>query len=287
MRRLPGLVIYWTTSSPRTIRRTRELLSDGNDNLLFQCGSGGRQVEHLGREIFVGPGAGMVFSCAEPRSLRVDSDYRTVSLSVPRSALGSRLRDADGCIARPLSSNSPAQQLLLGYLELLGNEASASTPELRDAAMNHVYDLLAILLGATREAAELARKRGVPAARLHAIKKCIRERLAEGAVSVASIAAAHRLTPRYIQMLFDSEGTSFTEFVRDERLVRAQRMLSGPRYAGWKIADIAFACGFGDVSYFNRSFKARFGVSPSGARNSGDPEREPTTPAPALRQNTP
>src|SRR6185437_7878597 len=155
MQRLPGLVIYWTTSSPRHIRRTRELLSDGNDNLLFQCGSGARQVEHLGRELFVGPGAGIVFSCSETRSLRVDSDYRTVSLSIPRSALGFRLRDTDGCVARPLPANSSAQNLLLGYLALLQNESSTATPELRDAAVNHVYDLLAIMLGATRDAAEI------------------------------------------------------------------------------------------------------------------------------------
>jgi AraC-like DNA-binding protein len=269
MRRLPGLVIYWTTSSPRTIRRTRELLSDGNDNLLFQCGSGARQVEHLGREVFVGPGAGIVFSCAETRTLRVDSDYQTVSLSVPRSALGFRLQDADACVARPLPRESPAQQLLLGYLELLRNESSTSTLELREAAVHHIHDLLAISLGATRDAAEIAKKRGVRAARLHTIKSWIRERLVEENLSISSIAAAHRLTPRYVQMLFDSEGTTFTEFVRDERLARAYRILLSPRSGERKIADIALACGFGDISTFNRRFRARFGASPSDIRSPG------------------
>src|SRR5262249_38336688 len=51
MRRLPGLVTHWTASSPRRIRRTRELLADGNDNLFFQCVSDVRKVEHLGHEI--------------------------------------------------------------------------------------------------------------------------------------------------------------------------------------------------------------------------------------------
>jgi AraC-like DNA-binding protein len=34
-----------------------------------------------------------------------------------------------------------------------------------------------------------------------------------------------------------------------------------------KIVDIALDCGFGDVSNFNRAFRAEFGVSPRAYRN--------------------
>ncbi len=44
------------------------------------------------------------------------------------------------------------------------------------------------------------------------------------------------MTPRYVQMLFDEEGTTFTDFVLRQRLARAHRMLSDPRWAGTKIA---------------------------------------------------
>jgi AraC-like DNA-binding protein len=67
-------------------------------------------------------------------------------------------------------------------------------------------------------------------------------------------------------MLFEEEGTTFTEFVLEERLGYARRLLASPRSAGRKIIDIAFTCGFGDVSYFNRAFRARFGTTPSDVR---------------------
>jgi AraC-like DNA-binding protein len=271
MRRLPGLLIYWTTSSPRRIQRTRELLSDGNDNLLFQWVSGARQVEHLGREVSLAPGEGIVFSCSDTRSVLLESDYRTVSLSVPRKALGVLLRDADGCLARPVPSGSGAQQLLLGYLELLRQEASTSTPELCEAAINHVYDLLAIALGAGRDAAEIAKNRGVRAARLKAVKDSICENLSNASLSETAIAARHKMTPRYVQMLFESEGTTFSEFVREQRLARAFRMLTSPRFCGRKVADIAFTCGFSDISYFNRKFRERYNASPREVRE--DPQR--------------
>lgn len=264
MRRLPGLVIHWTTSSPRHIRRTRELLSDGNDNLFFQCVSGVRKAEHLGREIFASPGDGIAYSCAETSSLVVQSDYRTINMTIPRLALGYRLRDADGCLARPLPGDSPAQRLLLGYLGMLRQEGSTPTQELREAVVDHVYDLLLLALGATRDAADVAKKRGVRAARLAAIKRSVLDNLSS--ITFSEITAQHRLSPRYVQTLFEDDGTTFTQFVLDERLGLAWRILAGPRSAGRKVADIAYSCGFSDLSYFNRRFRRRFGVSPSEVR---------------------
>jgi AraC-like DNA-binding protein len=43
-------------------------------------------------------------------------------------------------------------------------------------------------------------------------------------------------------------------------------MLTDPRFADRSIASVAFDARFGDVSYFNRSFRRRFGVTPSEIR---------------------
>ena len=58
------------------------------------------------------------------------------------------------------------------------------------------------------------------------------------------------MTPRYVQMLFDEEGTTFTDFVLRQRLARAHRMLSDPRYAEQKIAALAYNAGFNDPVLF-------------------------------------
>jgi AraC-like DNA-binding protein len=39
-------------------------------------------------------------------------------------------------------------------------------------------------------------------------------------------------------------------------------MLATARFDRLKVSDIAYACGFSDVSYFNRCFRRRFGCSP-------------------------
>jgi AraC-like DNA-binding protein len=110
---------------------------------------------------------------------------------------------------------------------------------------------------------EMARTRGVRAARMHAIKSDL---AANPALSLQSLAAQQNLTPRYIQKLFEAEGTTFTAYALEFRLGRAYEMLSARGLAGWTIGAIALCAGFGDVSHFNRSFRRRFGASPSDVR---------------------
>jgi AraC-like DNA-binding protein len=69
-------------------------------------------------------------------------------------------------------------------------------------------------------------------------------------------------------MLFESDGTTFTEFVREERLARAHRMLLSRRFDNKRIGEIAYEVGFNDLSYFHRIFRRRFGQSPGEARHS-------------------
>jgi AraC-like DNA-binding protein len=262
-----GLFAAWYASSPYRMGRTPQLLSDGDDSLLFQWATSARFGNHLGREIALGPGDATVFSCSDPGGAISPSAFRMTTLKIPRAALGRSLRDADGCFARPVPAGSAALQLLLGYLNVLRRDLSAPTPELQRLAADHVYDLLALALGATRDAAENARQRGVRAARLEAIKKSVRENLGDGDFSVTDLAESHRMTPRYVQKLFHAAGTTFSEFVRDERLAQAHRMLRSARHQTMRVAEIAYTCGFDDLSYFNRTFRKRYDATPSDVRN--------------------
>jgi AraC-like DNA-binding protein len=56
------------------------------------------------------------------------------------------------------------------------------------------------------------------------------------------------------------------EYVLDQRLALAHRLLSDPRRASDKIASVAFAAGFGDVSYFYRAFRRRYDLLPTDVR---------------------
>jgi AraC-like DNA-binding protein len=94
----------------------------------------------------------------------------------------------------------------------------------------------------------------------------ILQNLARADLAIATVAAHQGVTPRYVQMLFEAEGETFSEFVLSQRLARAHHMLSDPRMTGRTVAAVAFGSGFGDLSYFNRKFRQRFGAAPSDVR---------------------
>ena len=62
------------------------------------------------------------------------------------------------------------------------------------------------------------------------------------------------------------KGTTFTDFVLKQRLARAHRMLTDPRYAGQKIAALADEVGFDERSDFVRRFRRQYGMAPSEVR---------------------
>jgi AraC-like DNA-binding protein len=109
----------------------------------------------------------------------------------------------------------------------------------------------------------------VVAARHNAVLDHIATHFQDPGLSLEIVARGQGISPRYLQRLMASSGTSFTERVNELRLQRAFELVSGRHTSAQRISDIALEVGFSDVSHFNRLFRARFGVSPRGVRCAG------------------
>ncbi len=90
--------------------------------------------------------------------------------------------------------------------------------------------------------------------------------LADFVRDLEDAAARQRVTTRYVQMLFEEDCETFTDYALEQRLQTAHRMLRDARLNHLTIAAIAYRGGFGDLSHFNRNFKRRFGETPSEIR---------------------
>src|SRR5581483_7917167 len=88
---------------------------------------------------------------------------------VPRAQVA--IGDIDRSLMQLLPDHLGSMKLLSRYLSILGDgQLDGMTPELRSLCAIHLRDLAALAVGATREAAHVARFRGVRAARLAALK---------------------------------------------------------------------------------------------------------------------
>lgn len=258
---LPGVRRARMLSS-LTARMTRPtpMLSDGEDTVCLMMKTGGHlSLTQSRREAVPQVGDGVLLVYREPASLRfVEASYLSVRVPFSALALAHNLNDA---AARCIPRDTEALSLLKAYVAKMPD--SISDPQLVRLYATHIYDLISIAIGATEEGRQIANQRGVRAARREAIKA---ELIRNPGVSLDRLAAQQRISPRYVQMLFEDIGTTFCEFALERRLDVAHGMLSSPRYETWSVTAIALEAGFGDVSYFNRRFKRRFLMTPTDVR---------------------
>ena len=101
------------------------------------------------------------------------------------------------------------------------------------------------------------------------IKDHIDRHLADPGLDPVRVAAAFGISTRYLHRLFEPERETVAHYIRDLRLERVRLRLLDAAFAGRPISALAFDAGFGDLSGFNRAFKAKYGVSPRDLRQGG------------------
>jgi AraC-like DNA-binding protein len=241
---------------------------DGKDDFSFHMNLRGLSIVTGRRgETTLRDGDAMLLSYSASRTISRPGvvDHRVIRL--PRASLGPLVRNINDAVLRPIPCGTGMLSLLRNYVDALFDDSVLMMPEMRQLGVAQLCDLVAVTLGATRDVAAAAEGRGIRAARLAAIKSDIEAHLADGNLSPGAVAGRQRISDSYIRKLFEGEGTSFSRFVLAHRLLRAHRMLTDRRWAERSIAWIAFEVGFGDLSYFNRTFKRFYGTIPSEIRS--------------------
>jgi AraC-like DNA-binding protein len=90
----------------------------------------------------------------------------------------------------------------------------------------------------------------------------VREHLADPNLQVRELARRHHVSVSHVYTLFERIGTTPAAYLREQRLLAAQVMLSDPRYAWLATSDIAAAVGFVERRTFERAFRRQHGMTP-------------------------
>jgi AraC-like DNA-binding protein len=257
-----------------TDRTSADVAADGVDNFMLTLNPGTARIAFTqrGRQTILAPGSWTLLSLAEVASIRWEQNGTSghsewLNAVIPRRQILELVGTADDLVVMPIDAGRPAVQHLRQYVRILfGPDGLSGASALAAHIGTTLLDLIALSLGAEREAAELARMRGLRAARLQEIVAEIKARFVDPTFSPADVARKLGLSVRYIQNLMQQSGSSFTEQVLELRLQKARTMLTDRRHDRLKVSDIAAASGFNEVSHFNRCFRRRFGASPSNFR---------------------
>ena len=112
---------------------------------------------------------------------------------------------------------------------------------------------------------ETADENALPARMVEELDNYIRENVSDE-ISNTEIGAIFGYHPFYVsRMLKERKGMTLRQYIIAYRLKCAKRMLE---LSDKSAAEIAEECGFTDASYFAKTFKSAFGITPKEYRNS-------------------
>jgi len=266
LRAMPGLRSTSFVSTPAHLERSKNMVADGDDAVVLLVSSRGTlAASQRGRDVSLRSGDATLLLHSEPSAV-THAQIRFQGFIIPRAPVAALVTNIEDAAMRPVPHTNETLRLLVSYAKTICGGLAIEQPELRNLVATHIHDLMAMIVGANRDGAAQAEERGVAAARLAVIKADIIEHIGRDEPTLLDFAARHGLTPRAIQRLFERNGSTFSAFKLEQQISCARRMLGDSRYAGLTIAAIAAAAGFGDLSYFHRVFRRRFGATPSDVR---------------------
>ena len=268
VRKLPDLTILDALSRTECdSRRTPRHVADGKDDLVFTIITRGMiSYSRNGSEPeFLEPGDAYLGYNDRPSEHKLRQHPGFIDIVVPRPLLGPNIADIDA-VTRAKLPATPEIGLVTRYVTALTREFDDIPPETSALHAGHIRDLITLAVGARPGVARSAARNGVRAARLAAIKSDIAANLTRPGLTIQTIAVKHGISPQYVRSLFRNSGTTFSDYLLEKRLDFVREKLGDPLYLPFQISDIAFEAGFNDLSYFNRTFRRRFGMTPTDAR---------------------
>jgi AraC-like DNA-binding protein len=267
--RLSDVGAFHVAGSSQVLRRSpawaRRLPSD----LLKVCiqRAGSATIQQDDREVMLTPGGMAIYDIDRPYSIRLQGEWRCTVIAFPRTALMASEHFIDAMLCRPTQvADGPGSVLSPLVASAVSRAESGAAAGVSDALMGRAcLDLLKAAL------AERELPQGPDAVRLQ-IEAYIRAHIAEADLSHGTVAAAHHMSERTLHRVFGESGQTVTEFIRAYRLDGTLNDLRSPASAGDAISRIAARWGFHDMPHFTRTFRARYGMSPSEARQgAGNP----------------
>lgn len=236
-------------------------------------------LEHYMVQVFLG---GDVEMALRTRSLRagagrvigfdlgdvldsVNSEFDLLCAIIPRARLSPLLAHPDSLHASMPATESGGGALLANFFKDLFAIAPGLSPAEAVTAARAFCELIATAFNGAAfgvdDRPDVARYALLLKARLF-----IRDHLASSDLTPDAVAVALGLSRSALYRLFEHAG-GVAEYIREQRLRRAMAELMSLHSAHLQVAEIGYRWGFADPGHFSRTFRSRFGCTPSEARS--------------------
>lgn len=255
-------------SSSCISRRTPRLINAADPNalqlMLVSRGTAG--VAQNGAESTLRPGELAIHTTWRPFTLHAKGDdaglVTGTTAVIPRDHIPLPTNTLERLSARVIPGRGGSGELLAGLLTSLPRlppTPPASAARLACA----LADLLTVSLN------EVADQRvAVPADTVHRAlfvraRAFVQRHLGDPGLTPATVAAAHHVSTRTLNRVFEEHGDTVADLIRRGRLDRCLHDLADPALRHRPVHDITARWGFQSATHFNSRCKAATGMTPS------------------------
>jgi AraC-like DNA-binding protein len=261
---LGSLKIFEITGSAVDIHRTRATIRRHDPGLVkvVVLLRGRGLVAQRERHAVLAPGDFVVYDTSEPYRLRLENDYTLFVVMVPREAIKMPANGISSISAVPVRADRGVGALVSPFLSGLRQGLSVGSLN-----PNPRFEEAAIDLICASVTAHASQKNGTPDATiLVSAMSFIDTHHADPALDTSMVAAAHHISPRYLQKLFAAAGITVAGCIKERRLERCRNDLEDRSLLRDSIGTICARHGYIDSAHFSRLFKGRYGLSPRAFR---------------------
>lgn len=261
--------IMFASGTPQIVCRTSATIAaDHAENiiLMFQK-RGSATLLHHGKSVDLAPGSIVAMDTRSPYRLTFFDDFEQQILRFPASALGAGALDLSERTAIRIASSFASKLLLAGFSVARDAEAA-----LQGDLEGPLLDLACLTLSAHSPPVGSS----APADRLGQARNYIRANLNSPDLCPQKVAFELGISLRSLQKAFALADDQPSAYIANARLSEVGKALNDPALEPRTIWHIAQAWGFNDPSYFARSFRKRYGMTPrdwrkiSGHKGSGN-----------------
>ena len=258
VRRRIGEVGYARVASSPASIHARPAADEADSLFLLLQSEGTSRTRQCGREVLLLKGQASLCLSTLPYVIEFDRPNVTTVVKLPACRVRERISDPERLVGRVMAADRSA--LLAGFLS---GVAGAPADGLQDGlAIQTVSDVLVDLVGLAFPAETTSERCSQAEDKWRkALTDYTRRNLGDPDLGAAAMARAFDVTPRYVQMIFAGMGMTCSAFILEQRLISgAAQLRRGHRPT---ITALALDLGFNDPSHFGRTFRRRYGVTPS------------------------
>ena len=239
-------------------RGRSEIATDGEDflgDLLQRSGSTHCKVGDV--STLVGPGDISLWYSGRPVEFTMPGTFRKLCMLIPVRCLEPVLQNPTSYEGVHLSADNPLAGLLTSYLTTLSEQVAGGQQDTASATVDVTLELLAAAFRAS-----VGKEDTTPRKKLQTrVLQYMETRLGDPDLTPTAIAEAMGISPRYLYLLFDTQGISVAGWIRQRRLAKCRAALEN-QDDNKSVCEIAYNWGFSDAAHFSRLFKSAYGASP-------------------------